>query len=311
MSLTHFPHGVSSFGMPVIGSGGGQVPVTTGSYFFVNSVTGSDSYTGENQDSPLATIDAAINKCTANKGDVIIVMPGHAETIADATSLVPDVDGITIVGLGNGFDRPELTFSATDSEIIVTGENTVLRNLIFKAGISAVATAVDVDANYVTIDSCLFYYGGTTGYDFVIGVDIDAYDYTEVKNCEMYAEAATAGAEKGIRIDDANGLTIENNWLHGDFADAPIANVGADALGIGLLIKDNLIYNDDTVNTAGSIELANACTGLIVGNKCGHLNATTAVDSIDPGSCLCIENYVCNSIDESGTIVPSTLSDAA
>ena len=228
MGLTRFPHGISSFGVPVIGSG--SIPSTTGSYFFVHSGTGSNGNTGEDKDHPFATIDYAIGKCTASKGDVILVMPGHAETIADATSLVPDVAGISIIGLGSRNNRPTITYSATGSEIIVTGESTVIRNIIFKAGISAVATAIDVDANYVTIDNCMFYYGGTTTYDFVLSVDIDAYDYAIVSNCEFYAEAATAGATAGIRIDDANGLIIENNWFHGDFADAPIANIAADAL---------------------------------------------------------------------------------
>ena len=298
MSLTNFPNGISSFGIPQLGGGGNLIPQTTGSYFFVDSNTGDDAGNEATFSKPVATIDAAINKCTASKGDVIIVMPGHAETIADATSLVPDVAGITIVGLGNRFNRPTITYSATGSEIIVTAENVTFRNLIFQAGVSAVATAIDVNANNVNIEQCLFYYGGTTTYDFVLSVDIDAFDNTVITDCEFYAEAATAGSSGAIRIDDANYITIQRNWFHGNYSDSAIANIAADALGIGLLITDNEIYNDDTAGVSNSIELANACTGLIARNCCAGLEAGSAVLNIDPGSCLLCQNFGVNAINE-------------
>ena len=78
MGLTNFPNGISSFGVPVLG--GGAI-TTTGSIFFVDSVTGSNGNSGADSDHPFATIDYAIGKCTANKGDHILVMPGHNEAI--------------------------------------------------------------------------------------------------------------------------------------------------------------------------------------------------------------------------------------
>ena len=32
---------------------------------------------GRNPDSPFATLDYAVGQCTASKGDLIVVMPGH------------------------------------------------------------------------------------------------------------------------------------------------------------------------------------------------------------------------------------------
>ena len=49
---------------------------TTGSVFYVDSGSGAAANTGDASDEALITIDAAINKCTASKGDIIYVMPG-------------------------------------------------------------------------------------------------------------------------------------------------------------------------------------------------------------------------------------------
>jgi hypothetical protein len=304
MGWTNFPHGVTSLGIPQVGSGG--IPVTLGDYFFVDSGTGSASNPGTDPANPLATFNSAIGKCTANNGDVIVVLPGHTETIASATTLVPNVAGITIVGLGKGSLVPTLTFSATGSEIEIGADNITIENIRFHAGVSAVATGVDVNANHCTIKDCVFYYGGTTTYDFVQAIDVDAYDDCQIIGCKFYAENATAGADQHIRLDDAHRTRIIGCEFYGDCADAAIIGEGAASLSI--LIAHNIIYNDDTSAATNGIHLGVACTGMIAYNSVTGLYATAPAAIIDPGSCGCIENYVSNAIDESGTIVPITLS---
>src|SRR3990167_10072931 len=105
MPLTKFPRGISSFGMPVLG--GGSIPATTGTYYFVDSATGNNTNSGKDPNEAVASIDTAIGLCTASKGDIIIVMPGHAETTTG--EITADVIGITILGLGFGRSRPTIT----------------------------------------------------------------------------------------------------------------------------------------------------------------------------------------------------------
>ena len=100
MGLTKFPNGISSMGMPVIGG----AYSTTGSVFFVDSNTGSNGNSGADKDHPFADIDYAIGRCTASKGDIIFVMPGHSETAA--TQITCDVAGVSIIGLGRGGNNP-------------------------------------------------------------------------------------------------------------------------------------------------------------------------------------------------------------
>ena len=286
----------------------GGVPVhgemTTGSCFFVHSGTGSDGNTGKKPSAPFKTMDKATNSCTANKNDIVYVMPNHTEDLATATAWVPDVAGVQYIGIGMGSDMPNLTFSETTSIINVGGESNTFRNFRFTANKSAIVVAVEVGAHHATFDGCTWEIGATSTFDFLTAVSIDSYDFLTVKNCRFHAKNATAGALQAIHMDAADFCIIENNLFTGDYSLTVIANHSTDAAGVSLLIADNNIYNDDTATTAGGgISLRSACTGIIKGNYIGSLSTGIAADPqiLDPGSCLMFENYVCNAIDHYGS----------
>lgn len=118
MVTSDFPNGVTSWGIPAIGNGEIPLAGAEGQYFYVDSNNGSDGNDGS-RDAPLATVDAAVNKCTDSKGDVIVVEPGHAETISAASGIDLDVIGVRVACLGEGAERPTFTFSATDATITI------------------------------------------------------------------------------------------------------------------------------------------------------------------------------------------------
>lgn len=270
--------------------------MTTGNIFFVDSVTGLSGNDGLSMKSPVTTVDQAINKCTANKGDIIYCMPNHAETIASNTSMAPDVAGISIIGLGHGTDVPTFTYSATSSEITIGADNITFKNLRFVAGISAILVGIDVNGHHFTLENCVMDYSGTTGYDWVDYVDVNGYDYCKIKNNRFIAQNATAGANTGVQFVAAEYIEITGNYFSGDFAEAPIWNTTT--ASVSILIADNIIYNDDTANADNGISLQAACTGVICRNMIGTLYATDVKTLIDPGSCLCFENYTANAVDE-------------
>lgn len=251
-----------------------------------------------------ATIDAAVGLCTANAGDVILVAPGHVEDISAATSLVVDVAGVSIIGMGVGNNRPELNFSATAGSVEMDAANCRLSNVILKADVSAVVVGINVDADGVQIDNCTFTFNAT-GDDFVTMIDIDAVDDVRILNNELLAEEGAAGAEEAIRLDACDNVVIEGNYINGDFTDGCI--IGEGAAGTNLRIVNNILYNADT--TAGFlVDLNVAFTGIMAKNAMGTLFATAPETAVDPGSLLSIENYVCNAVDESGALVPTTVS---
>jgi len=89
--------------------------LTTGNIFYVDSgqttTGGTTASYGRNPDAPFTTIASALAQCTAANGDMIFVMPGHAETLTAAMNL--STAGVSIIGLGNGDNRPVITLTAT------------------------------------------------------------------------------------------------------------------------------------------------------------------------------------------------------
>lgn len=301
MALTKFPNGISSFGVPQLG--GVSIPSTTGKYFFVDSVTGSNGNSGADSIHPFATIDFAVGQCTANKGDIIIVMPGHNETITSATSLVVDVAGVSIIGLGVNQSRPTLDFDNTAGSIEMDAANCRLSNIVLRASVSAIVVGINVDANDVTLDNLEFTFEAT-GDDFILMVDVDAFDRCTITDCRFFGELAVAGATSAVRLDDSHNFVFQRNMIVGSFTTA-FNSVGA--LSQTCVISDNLMYNADTSVNNG-FEMTVASTGLFARNIIGTLYATGVADLLDPGSMLCAENYAVNAIDESGIKLPATTS---
>lgn len=294
-ALGDLKDGGAAFGL--LGLGGGN-------FYYVHDTKGNDSNDGTESDAPLATIDAAINNCTANQGDVVVVMPGHVETILNATTIVPDVAGITIIGMGIGRNRPTIKFNHATANLLLTGANMRLSNLIFKTTITEVAVALNFDADGIIVDNCLFDFE-STGDNFIIGCDIDAVDFCEFNYNVYRAERASAsGADNVIRLDDTAGVKIIGNYMTGDF-DADMI-LGEDTTSTELLIVGNLMHNSDA-GAGVFLDLHDSSTGSIANNSMFTL-FTTDLTGFDPGNCFCNENYLVNDEDQHGAIVPAQVS---
>lgn len=158
MGLSNYPNGFAD-GITIRG-----VPLTVahpGQIFFVNGssvlapggISGSDGNPGTYQ-KPFATIDYAIGRCTASRGDIIFVMPGHTETISAAAGIAMDVAGVAVIGLGVGSLRPTINFTATASTLTMSAANCCLKNILCTGGIDAVVSMIVVSAADCTIEGC-------------------------------------------------------------------------------------------------------------------------------------------------------------
>lgn len=114
-AVTNFPQGFAS-GMSVRGMP--LLQMQPGNVFWVNnsSVLNANAKGGSNSNrgtylAPFSTLQYALDSCRAGRGDIIFVGAGHAETIADATTLSLNKAGVAIVGLGSGSLRPTFTFT--------------------------------------------------------------------------------------------------------------------------------------------------------------------------------------------------------
>ncbi len=145
-------------GVPTMGMGGG-LPITTGNYYFVSSVTGAAANDGLSLGAPLATVfgtNGAYSKCTAANNDVIVCLPGHAETLAAA--FAASKSGVTVFGFGKGNFQPTFTMGTLNTTAItVSAANQTFTGLRFNAAFLSIAACfVLTTAAGTTISNCLF-----------------------------------------------------------------------------------------------------------------------------------------------------------
>ncbi len=143
-----------------------EAKATTGDIFWVDSgsATGSDAVGyGKNPDAPFLTLDYAIGQTAANNGDKIYVMAGHAESLAAAGAVAIDKAGISIIGLGEGADRPTFTFiTSNNASMTLSAASVALKNILLignKDGLVAplaiTGSDFDVDVEYRDTSSAI------------------------------------------------------------------------------------------------------------------------------------------------------------
>lgn len=232
----------------------GYMPIfpTTGSVFFVNS-TGpnarDDTSHGTRPDNPFATIDFAVGRCTASKGDIIIVGPGHAETVSAAAGIAFDVAGITVMGLGSGSNRPTITFAtSTAATVTISANNVTLRNLLFINSIDQLVTGIVISGadckllNFETRDA-----SAVQTVDYISTTA--AADRLLISGWQHRGDAA-AGGDTAVTIVGGDGLVIEDFNIYGNFAVAAIENVTTACTNatIGGGTKQNYIWTKNAAD---------------------------------------------------------------
>lgn len=275
-----------------------------GDIFFVDSgaATAADSAgAGRSPDAPFATIDYAIGQCAANNGDVIYVLPGHAETVSAASGIDCDVAGVTIVGLGRGEARPTITLSAVASTVEIAAASVTLRNLLFKVTDDC-TIVIDVNSTDALVDACEIRHGSSK--EFVTAIDVNggaanACDRAHIRGCVI--TSPIAGATNGIELGEvADRVVIEGCTILGDWTNAAIHNPTGKVL-TKLTVKDCFLENTQTGDHA--IELVSACTGQLIRNL--YKSDMTQATAADPGSCFSYECYHDDAIDTSAIISPA------
>ena len=186
---------------------------TTGQVFYVGNgtpvpggVVGVNSgEVGHTPKQPFSTIDYAIGQCTAGRGDLIIVNPGHAETVTTAIAL--DVAGVRIIGLGWGRLRPAITPSGAIDTLNVTAANCHIHNLRFVAVAADCTAHVNIAGADFKMTNCIVEQGAVP----LIGVTVPrAGTRFVIDRCEFMGMAA--GPDNAIVFEGGGGATNQANW---------------------------------------------------------------------------------------------------
>jgi len=261
---------------------------STGVSYYVSSVVGASTNDGLSIGRALATVDAAINKCRPSMGDQIIVMPGHTETLSAAGAWTLDVVGISVIGLGRGTDRPQITLDNTAATVVMSAANCRVSNIHFINDVDGLVVGIPVTAAHCKVDNCLFD-DATAAKQTVDWVTLSAAaDYFELVDCTHHG-SDTAGADSTITGAAADHVKIINLVSHGDFA---AANIEMTAAWTDCLIEGCRLQNANAVDVC--IEGFAAATGWVSNN---HMfiatNAqTTGINT--PGALALFLNYQTN-----------------
>jgi hypothetical protein len=270
---------------------------SAGNVWYCDSGEGTGTEDGVSWATATDTLKEAIDLCTDNAGDVILVAAGHVENIGASVAI--DSPGITIIGLGVGAHRPILTFNALGGVLAHTVPNVKYKNIIFVCSTQDTTSAITLDASSdsAIIEDCVF--RNTTTSEFIDTVTLaGACDYVRFTRCKFLNNTAAGGNISCINSTAGvtNNLIIEDCEFYGAFTTAAIEST---QIEVDCQIVNNTIYNTSTGDYA--IKMSAAALGTLSGNFCyGDTYGTI----IDPGSLQCRNNYVSHEIDESGYLWP-------
>lgn len=286
---SNYPGGFNNVtirGVPITQAHPGQV------YWLSNATTVLPGQVGGSNgnpgtfNAPFSTLDYAVSSCTANRGDIIFIKPGHAETISSATALALDVAGVAIVGLGLGTKRPTFTLdTAATTTIAVSADNMAIVNCRFIANFLGITSAFTVAAAaFFTIDNCSFT-DTSAILNFLSAVKTTVStnsDYLQVSNCIIKSDATTKSVAPIVVLNTMTGLTLTDNAVIQTVAQNNVSQFLSHAALVmtAALISGNKIYSVNTDSATGAFLITTSATtgsGIVQNNVVRGLDTAAAL----------------------------------
>lgn len=309
MGLTHFPHGISSFGMPILGGGAFSLPAMGGKPagveaarpFFVDPANGSDSNTGDSPDQALDTVSAAYAKTVDKRGDVVYLLnDGNTSgTSREDATITWSNDNTHLVGLcaptmvsqrarisptsgGSSIVTPQLTLS---------GNGCIISNISFFEGTSQDSTAstcvtVSGQRNYFWNVAMLNMGDATNGHSGdEAGSEVlllDGGSENTFDTCYIGLDtAARSAANANVRCDNAATRNFFRNCMFPMFADAAtplfVDIPGAGDIDRFIWFQNCLFYNavgSTGTSLTAAMNVHASAGGLVILDYCTLIGVT-------------------------------------
>ncbi len=268
----------------------------------------------------VSTLAAGLARCRAGKGDVVAVLPGHAETVSVTTMLDNLVSGTQIIGcapFGSGL-MPTFTFAGTTntSTWTVDDANVCIAGLRFECtGADSIDTPIvwtgaggRFTGNYVTLGS-----DTTHDCDVFLTAGTGATDLQIISN--KFKSLSTAVTTNVILVSGTavEGVTILDNYMRATLSSATGGMIAITSAATNLDIGFNVMFNllEDGVGIRVSDV---ACTGMIYNNLFGGVDAGgTVANTIKAVSFAgttnpvtkCFQNFATDENNGSGVLSPA------
>lgn len=322
MTMSAFPSGfkdgISLRGVPITQSHPGKVFwVSNSTVQLPNQKAGSNSNDGS-FNAPFSTIDYAIGQCLADRGDIIFVKPGHAETVT-ATSIAADVAGVAIIGLGTGTKRPTLTFSTAAATITVSAANVSFQNILFVANFANVATYFTLStAKDFTLERNEFRDTSSILNALSVvttGATNNAADGLWLAKNRISALGTTAATTAIIAAGNIDRFTALDNYLNY----AAVNNTATLCAATSKVLTNvdvgrNIVFRPNTDTSTGGILITNTSTtdtGMVYDNYIKTLDVAGML-LINTGTKLGFtNNLISGTADTSGILIPAADSDGS
>lgn len=240
-----FAEGISIRGLPVQVAHPGKVFWVNGSSVIAEGGIGGSNGNPGTYQKPFATIDYAVGKCTASRGDIIMVMPGHVETVTAAAGLALDVAGVAVIGLGQGALRAKVNLTtATTATVAISAASVSMYNILFTGGIDDIASVIVVSAADVTLKNCE--YRDVTGQAQLAILTTASADRMLIEGF-VHNGAAAAGGVSSIALVGGDSIVIRDFKIVGNFSTS--------AIDIKTTATTNLSVHDGYIWTKNSADL--------------------------------------------------------
>lgn len=287
----------------------GSPLVGRGKTIYVDSAV--DAASGASPSEAVGTLDEAFALCTADQGDVIVVMPNHAETITGAGGITHDVAGVSVIGLGVGNQRPRFLMDAgTSVTYLISAADAYVENLVFAAGHADIVACFDITAAGAWINNCEFV-NNVVDENFKSAITCSGADNTadglRVTNNFFYTvDAATLGFI--LTTGDVTGALVADNVVVSEgtgLATLITCATGKDLKGVRVLrnylsskaTSGNLFISNDTASPNNS--------GIIAHNRVRHADVTGAHTLGAVGGCGFFDNLSASTDAVSGFVLPA------
>lgn len=248
-----------SFGnLPLLGAGYGirthfgiLLPPGSKVAAFVRSTGIQDGDDAAIVDKHVTTLAAGLARCRAGMGDTVMCLPGHSESVADATMLDGLKAGTKVIGVPLGASTPTFRWTATASQWVIDDANCLFAGLLLKLeGANGVVKAINVTGSATTFQDCDFEVasGATAKATIALEVGTGAHMFKLLGT--RWKGTATHNVTDGVKIVAAiTDYEICGNKMIFS-ATAGNGNIHVTAAALNGYIANNDLYNTHTNSTA-------------------------------------------------------------
>lgn len=307
-----FPQGVNIRGVPLTITNPGRVFwLSNATTLQVGDKGGSDGNKGT-FGAPFGTLAYASTQCVANRGDIILVKPGHAESITSATACALTIAGVAVIGLGNGSMRPAFTIStANTATFAVSADNISFTNCRFIGNFLSIAACFTLStAKNFTLQACSF--SDASGILNFLNIvkstgAANTVDGLAVLDCSWNGLGTTSVNSFILSANDIDGaIWLRNRIKLARTATAAIFGTISAGVLTNLVCEDNVAISQQVADTGGAFINVGGTTstGVVRNNALGDLSTTDLFMTTNVGLTF-FDNKKTGVITASGYLLPA------